>query len=255
MKRQINEAVQRVADALESWDGIDTITLMEGEEDVYDPYFFLSVDVYYRGALLDIEKRREVFSFGNAFESSVVNRKDRFLMGDLPVRVEYKDIARFEEIIRADFTVNGTVRDSGTYMFYRLQNCRIIRSKSDWIQQIRQDITQLRDEFWLSLRDSMLSRMEHYVSDLGAAVLQNDDLFYLVSSAGFIRSFTSVLFAINRKFEPSARFLAEHTLNLPILPEAFRGRFDSFLRRENEITRAKKFEIAELLARSVFNLS
>ncbi|WP_455382856.1 hypothetical protein [Salinispira pacifica] len=254
MKRQVNEAVRRVADALETWDGIDTITLMEGEEDVYDPYFFLSVDAYYRGPLLDADRRRELFPFAGAFESSLANRKDRFLMGDLPVRVEYKDIARFEDIIRGDSVTNGAFRDSGTYMFFRLQHCSVIRSRSDWIEQIRNDITQLRDEFWDGLRASVQSRMEHFVSDLGAAVIQNDDLFYLVSAAGFIRSLTSLLFAINRRFEPSARLLAEQTLKLPVLPESFRGRFDSFLRRDSEITREKKFEIAELLARSVLNL-
>ncbi len=254
MKRQVSDAVQKVAQALETWDGIDTITLMEGEEDVYAPYFFLSVDAYYRGSLLDIDRRRELFQFGAAFESSIANRKDRFLIGDLPVRVEYKDIGRFEDIIRGDSITSGAFRDSGTYMFFRLQNCRVIFSRSDWIQQIREDVKQLRDEFWEGLRASVQSRMEHFVSDLGAAVLQNDDLFYLVSAAGFIRSLTSVLFALNRQFEPSARFLAEQTLRLPVLPESFRGRFDSFLRRDSEITRAKKFEIAELLARSVLNL-
>jgi hypothetical protein len=253
MRRLVSEAVEKVADAIFEWEGVDTITLMEGEEDVYDPYFFLSVDVYYRNSIPDVDVRGKCFDFGEAFESSV-NRKDRFLMGQLPVRVEYKDIARFEEIVRGDVSARTVFRDNGTYMFYRLKNCRVIRSKSEWITQVREDIQHLRDDFWNSVRQAVQSRMEHYVSDLGAAVMQEDNLFYLVSVAGFARSLCNSLFAINREFEPSARYLAEHTLKLGTLPDSFRGRFETFLRRDSSITREKKSELAELLARSVITL-
>ena len=254
MSRLVNQTVQKIVDTVSQWDGVDTITLMEGEADIYNPYFFLSVDVYFRGLLPETETRRDLFSYGSVFESSAVNRKDRFLVGEFPVRIEYKDIDRLDAMIHGDLGVATNMADSGTYAFYRLQNCSVIASKSEWLTRVREEIQNLREDFWAVLRVSVQSRMEHFVSDLGAAVMQDDDLFFLVSAAGFARSLCSLLFAINHEFEPSARYLAEHTQKLPILPGTFRGWFESFLRRDSSIAREKKFEIAELLARSVIGL-
>lgn len=254
MKRQINEAVEKITEQIFRWDAVDTATLMATPDDLYDPYFFLSIDIYYRGELPGAEKRREAFSFAGAFETETSNRKDRFLMGDIPVRLEFKDIARFDEVVRGSADAPVSLRDSGTYMFYRLQNARILRKRSEWLTEIRGDIEHLRPEFWTSICDAYRARMEHFVSDLGASVIQDDSLFFLISAAGFIRSLCSLLFAVNRKFEPSGRTLAKDTLALSVLPESFRGRFDAFLRAESDVPRERKFEIAGLLAKSTLLL-
>ena len=42
----------------------------------------------------------QTFSNAGAFESSSATSKDRFLVDDTPIRVEYKDIARIDDILK-----------------------------------------------------------------------------------------------------------------------------------------------------------
>ncbi len=254
MKGRTEEAVSSVAERLETWPSMDTITLVESGTNTNDPYFFVSLDAYHRGELPEEEERRAVFQDTVAFESIHVTRKDRFLLHDIPIRIEYKDIRRFDEIIRAAEGNRGIYRDSGTYMFYRLKECTILKQKSDWITEVRKDLDAFTPNFWETLRNLFQARMEHYLGDLHAAVIREDPLFYLVSSSGFIRSVASVLFAINRKFEPAPRSFLDRLPELPTLPDSFHGRFDSFLRIESGLTPDRKFEIARLLAQSVIAL-
>ena len=65
----------------------------------------------------------------------------------------------------------------------------------------------------------------------------------------------SFLFAVNRTFEPSARLLVEKVLELPRLPDGFRGRFESMLRDDPELPRERKREIAELLVKSILPMA
>jgi len=69
-----------------------------------------------------------------------------------------------------------------------------------------------------------------------------------------VKSICSMLYAINRRFEPSGRQLYEQILELDVLPENFRGRFYSILRDDPEFNHERKQEIAELMTRSVINL-
>jgi hypothetical protein len=119
---------------------------------------------------------------------------------------------------------------------------------------MRKKLENLPPSFWNLLRYAFQARMEHYLSDLGAAVLRGDELFFLISTAGFVRSTCSVLFAVNRCFEPSPRLLAGQVKGLPVLPDTFEGRFDSILRSGSDLSPAKKREIAELLAKNILNL-
>ena len=119
---------------------------------------------------------------------------------------------------------------------------------------MRAQLKKLPDAFWLALRESFFSAAEHYLTDLKSAVARKDDLFYLVSLSGFVKSICSMLYTVNRRFEPSGRMLFEQTLKLTILPENFRGRFYSILREDPEFPPERKQEIAELMTRSVINL-
>lgn len=254
MKGRTEEAVEAVAERLHEWPTMDTVTLVESGTNTNDPYFFVSLDAYHRGDLPEEEERRRVFEDAVAFESPYVTRKDRFLLHDIPVRVEYKSIDRFNEIIHATDGNRGIYRDSGTYMFYRIKNSTILRQKSDWLLEVRKDLNAFTDEFWEQLRGLFQARMEHYLGDLHAAVIREDPLFYLVSASGFIRSVASVLFAVNRRFEPAPRSFLEKVPELAILPDSFHGRFDSFLRTENGLTQGRKLEVATLLAQSIIAL-
>ena len=255
MKPRVEAAINEIVAVLKRWDGVDTISLVDtGFEDIYDPYFFVSLDVYCSGDIPDADERSAEFPDVVAFETLKLTRKDRFLLDDIPFRLEYKDIDRFNRIIQGARGAGGTFRDSGTYMFYRLKEGHVIYQKSEWLDEVRKDLESFTDEFWDMLREAFQARMEHYLGDLSAAVMREDDLFYLVSSAGFVRSACSVLFAINHRFEPSGRLLYEQTRSLPVLPESFNGRFDSLLRSAHALSSSRRAEVAELLAKSIVAL-
>jgi hypothetical protein len=252
MKRKVEQAVNAISDSLKSWSSVNTITVLQGAEDLYDPYFFLSFDVYFEGSIPGVEERQAAFDYAGAFESSTFGSKDRFLVENIPVRIEYKDKERFQRIVEVSKNRNESYRDTGTYMFYRMQESELLFERSAWLPGMREELRSLGDDFWSELRGVFQTRMEHQLSDLSAGVFRNDPLFYLSSSAAFIRSVCSVLFAVNRAFEPGGRLLAERTLALTQLPEQFAGRFEAYLKAENHPERRR--ELAELMAKSIIRL-
>jgi hypothetical protein len=96
--------------------------------------------------------------------------------------------------------------------------------------------------------------MEHCLSDLGAASMRNDELFFHMSTANFLQSVCSVLFAVNKRFEPSFRFFSTQVKSLPVVPESFAVWFDSLLRNNSNFSYSQKYKIAELLTKSILNL-
>jgi hypothetical protein len=191
----------------------------------------------------------------SAFESSGGGNKDRFLAGDLPVRLEFKDTKKIEELI---FIVESRkqdlwlLKDSGTYGYYRLAHGEILYSRTGWIKKIKSKLLNLNDEFWQLTRDSIQSKMEHSLSDLGAALINDDEFHYLISSAYFIKYVCLILFCINRRFGPSHRGYYKQVLELPVLPGSFAAELETFL-REGE-TRERKYNIAQLIARKIISL-
>jgi hypothetical protein len=104
------------------------------------------------------------------------------------------------------------------------------------------------------MRAASQSKMEHLLNDLGAALFEEDDFHYLISSALFINTVCLTLFCINRRFEPSHRAYYKQALELSVLPEGFRAQFDSFLRSDVEMTRTRQYTLAQVIARNVINL-
>ncbi len=253
MNVRIQRVLDTVVETLSAWDGVDTLTLMDFEKDIYDPYFVLSIDVYYLETLPDDEQRAASFSFAGGFETAGINRKDRFLIGDVPVRLEYKEMSRFEEIIGNSRDNAVFIRDSGTYMFYRLMESSVLVKKSSWLKASRSKLNSLGNGFWAAVRKSAQARMEHYLRDISAAVLREDDLFFLVSSGGFVKSACGALFAINKKFEPSPRQLLEVSTKLKVLPDVFQGLLESFI-RHSDTSLSRKREVAQLLAKKIIQL-
>lgn len=264
MKNRVQQVVDMVSGRLQTFETVEAVTVHIGPEDMYDPAFAVVFDMYYRASLPAPAQRGEIFPDVFAFEASRSNR-DRFLADDIPVRIEYKDVDRFDAILRLDGETTRAVRDTGTYSFYRLQYGDVVFSSGkggygpdgtdDWITDVRRRLEHLPEAFWAALRSTFRSRMEHALADLVAAVAAEEELFYLLSAGEFIRSLCSVLFAVNRRFEPPGRSLHQQTLALPILPESFRGRFDTIVRQDPEVDLDRKREIAELLARSVVILA
>jgi hypothetical protein len=175
----------------------------------------------------------------------------------MPIRLEYKSVGMIEELVTiADTRLDSLwfIKDSGTYSFYRLSQGEIIFSRNDWIKSIRMRLEKLGSEFWHSMRIAHESKMEHFLSDLGAALMQGDDFFYLISAAGFIKSACLTLFCINRRFEPSHRAYYKKVLELKELPDSFRACFENFLRPDPEMTRERKFSLAQYIARGIVSL-
>jgi len=255
MRRKVERLSVEIVDRFRSIGSIEAITLHESaESDINDPYFFLSLDVYHSGALPAVAERERFFEDAGGFETSSYSQKDRFFLENLPVRIEYKHTSRVEHLLQNLEDNLWAFRQTGTYMFYRLQAGKVLYTKNDWLENIRKQLEKLPDSFWLALRESFYSTAEHYLTDLKSAVARKDDFFYLLSLSGFIKSICSLLFTVNRKFEPSGRMLFEQTLDLDILPENFRGRFYSILREDPEFPPERKQEIADLMTRSVINL-
>ncbi|MCA1950643.1 MAG: DUF4037 domain-containing protein [Treponema sp.] len=259
MKHKTKLLVDRLVGTISSWPTIECISLNEAATpNTLDPYFALILDVYYRDKVPDAASRQAAYGQDVlAFETSSHTNKDRFLIGDFPVRIEYKDIKKVDELVTiADSQLEHLwlIKDMGTYGFYRLAHGDILYQNSSWIQDIRSRLKHLSSEFWNQMRDAHQSKMEHFLSDLGAALIQGDNFHYLISSAGFIKNACEVLFCINHRFEPSHRGFYEQVIKLPVLPDEFAGRFESFLANDSEMTAERKYSLAQLIARSIIAL-
>jgi len=256
MKFKTKLLVDRFASIISQWPGVECVSLNEAAlPDTLDPYFALILDIYYRDSIPGPEERHSLYGEDvEAFETSGKGSKDRFLIGDIPIRLEYKSIKMIEDLVSiVDTRLESLwfIKDSGTYSFYRLSQGEIIFSRTNWIMNIRRRLSSLGDEFWQIMRNAHESKMEHFLSDLGAALMQGDEFFYLISAAGFIKSACLTLFCINRRFEPSHRAYYKQVLELKDLPDSFPGYFESFLRSDPEMTMERKFSLAQIIARGI----
>ena len=259
MKYKTKLLVDRFAGTLSQWPGVECITLNEAAQpDILDPYFALILDVFCSAPIPDADERCRLYGDDvAAFESSGQNEKDRFLIGDIPVRLEYKITGKIEELVSIADTRHESlwlIKDSGTYSFYRLAHGEVMFSRNDWIYEIRRRLGTLGDKFWTETRIAVQSKMEHFLSDLGAACFQGDEFHYLIASAGFIKEACLTLFCINQRFEPSHRAYYKQVLALPLLPESFSAEFETFLRGEPDMTMERRFAVAKLIARSIVAL-
>jgi len=256
MKYKTRKLVERFADILSGWPGVECITLNEAAlPDTLDPYFALIMDVFISAPIPGPQER--CAAYGDdvaAFESSGQNEKDRFLIGDIPVRLEYKSIRQIEELVSiADTSVDSLwmIKGSGTYGFYRLANGEIVFSRGKWIKDIRKRLGNIGEVFWNEMRGAAQSKMEHFLSDLGAASFQGDEFHYLLASAGFIKAACLSLFCANRRFEPSHRAYYKQVLELPLLPDKFPGALENFLDGGPGETMERRFSIAKLIAKGI----
>jgi len=259
MKYKTKLLVERFTEVLSSWSGVECITLNEAAmPDTLDPYFALILDVFCSAQIPDADERCHLYGEDvAAFESSVQNQKDRFLIGDIPVRLEYKKTGKIDELINIACSNQESlwlIKDSGTYGFYRLANCEIIFSRTGWIDKVRERLTKIGDQFWEEMRVTVQSKMEHFLSDLGAASFQGDKFHYLIASAGFIKTACLTLFCINRRFEPSHRAYFKQVCELPVLPESFTAEFKTFLDNDLSADLDSRFYLAKLIAQKIVSL-
>jgi hypothetical protein len=256
MKYKTKMLVERFAKILSGWPGVECETLNEAAlPDTLDPYFALIMDVFISSPIPGPQER--CAAYGDeiaAFESSGQNEKDRFLIGDIPVRLEYKFIEKIEKLVSiADTSVDSLwlVKDAGTYGFYRLANGEVVFSRGRWIQAIRKRLGNIGDTFWAEMRGAAESKMEHFLAHLGAASFQGDECHYLLASAGFIKAACLSLFFANSRFEPSHRAYYKKVLELPLLPGRFPAQLENFLDVGPDATMERRFSIAKLMAKGI----
>jgi hypothetical protein len=274
MKFKTQQLAQRLVSVISQWPGVECVSLNEAAlPDTLDPYFALILDIYYDGSLPAPDERCALYGGDvSEFETAVAGgvpvspaagagaareSKDRFLAGELPVRLEYKSVALADEAVSIAEQCRDSfrfIKDSGTYGFYRLASSEILFSKTGWIDRVRLRLGALGEVFWQLMRNAHESKMEHFLADFGAAVQQNDGFFYLISAAGFIKSACLTLFCINRRFEPSHRAYYNQVIELPELPESFKAQLEMFLRPDTAGTMDRKFSLAQLIARGIGTL-
>ncbi|MCL2181806.1 MAG: DUF4037 domain-containing protein [Treponema sp.] len=258
MKYKTKVLVDRFTEILSSWKGVECITLNEAAlQDTLDPYFALILDVFCGGGIPGADERCRLLGDDvAAFESSSHGDKDRFLIGDIPVRLEYKKTGKIDEFVEIACSKRESlwlIKDSGTYGFYRLANCDIIFSRSNWIHDVRKRLENIDNSFWIEMRSTVQSKMEHFLSDLGAACFQGDKFHYLIASAGFIKTACLTLFCINKCFEPSHRAYFNQVCALPVLPESFAAEFHTFL-DTSPAELESRFYLAKLIAQKIVML-
>ncbi len=246
-----NDGIQRV---VETWKSIDTITVMRFGADRFDPSFFLSYDVYYHATLPERSERESAFETAQAFEASLDGLKDRFILDEVPVRLEYKSIGQMDRLVNRVFDVESSGYPRSTYGLYRIINSDLVLSRSDWLRGVRERLATPPIEFWRRRRSVLESRMEHALSDLASAAVADEELFFQLSLADFLENLLRALFTINRRFEPSGRSMAAAVSTLAVIPEEFSSRLEHLLRTESAVKKNQKREIAELLARSLLHL-
>jgi len=246
---------ERITEVLHGWDTVDTVTVLKFGADRYDPSFFVSFDVYYHGTVPEPDQREADFAFAAGYEATVDGRKDRFLMDDIPVRIEYKAIREVDAQVAAAGNAEDGDFSGTTYGFFRLIHAEIIMNRSNWLPVVRRILNQLPEAFWIRRIEMLQAHMEHALSDLTSAVYAEENLFYELSLGRFLETSCGLMFALNRRFDPPGRILRAQINELPRLPEEFDSRFEHLLRHDSAVPGSRKRQIAELLARSLLRLS
>ncbi len=256
MKEKVKKVVDEITEVLKTWEGIETVILQHFvEKDIYDPNFSITLDVFRNRDIPENEIREKAFPDARYFESSRVKNKDRFIMDDLPVRISYKDSERVDAVLAATAGESWLLKERGTYLFHRIATGTVVWSRGKWINGILKKLDNLPDSFWIQWVESCNRRIDHLLSDIGAASLKGDALYFNLSLSGFLKTSAEVLFAMNHVFEPGPRDYTASLGLLEVLPEGFEANWESLLRDDAELPRDRKREIAELLAKGLFAIS
>ncbi|MFW6288384.1 MAG: DUF4037 domain-containing protein [Spirochaetota bacterium] len=254
MRLKAHRSVTALQKVLEGWGEVIAVGLHSPGDDVYDPYFSLNLDVYTAAPLRDTDARIRAFGDVGAFESSSLTNKDRFLMGETPVRVEYKRVGRFDELVDAAVRGECLLRDGGTYSFYRVASAEPLLSRQGWLEALQKRLIGLPARFWSELRRSQEATAEHLYADLAAAAMRNDGFFFATSSGRFLSQICGLLFTINERFEPSPRTLFGDTLELPTIPESFASNMENFVDIDRPLSMSQRQELAQIMITGVLSL-
>ena len=242
-----------ILDSLMKLSQIEVIQLqLEQDQDIYDPYFVLSFDVYYRGTIP--EKRRSFFGVLEMFESSPSHPKDRILTDNIPVRLEYRNLDRVETLFASMQSDLHYPEKELSYLIHRIIHGEILTPAHSSFLRLVEQSHELPPQFWKRLRSFFSSKMENCLNDLRAASLRNDPFFFHYSLGNFLKNAGALLLALNGQTEPSPRNLDRYLRKLKLLPDGFEANYTSLLRTHDDLSMERKSEVAALLTKSILGL-
>jgi len=256
MRKKVLKTAEALTSSINKWKEVEDVILGEAAEiGVYDPYFSIDLDVIYSGSLLPENDRKKIFASSDAFETSPVYPIDRFLIDELPVKINYISFTRLEIILKRINENMWVYRENGTNMFYRIKNGTSLYSKSGKLDIIVENLNKLPASFWRKVIDSTKCQLSSALSDLGAAAYRSDNHFFTISASAFLKYLSSLIFALHREFEPSGRMVSERINGFKDLPDGFTGRYESFLRYDATLSLEKKREIAVLIVKDFLDIT
>lgn len=250
MHRRIDNAIEKLVGVMKEWESIDSVACLRPVADPYDPYFYLSFDIYHAGDVPESTERERLLGDVGAFEAASSGLKDRFFVGDIPVRLEFKPRESIDRLVAAAAGGALPPRETGTYVFYRLVNAEVSFQSGTWLDDTRAKLSDLPDAFWEHLADRQRSAAEHLFGDLAAASARSDELYFTVSAGRFVSVVCSLLFTVNKRFEPSGRNLAEEVSRLDTLPQSLAADMDAFVSDNDRPSMDRRVKLAELMLRS-----
>ena len=245
---RVKTIIDTLKNTIASWQDVNCILAGKAlKEDVLDPYFVITLDVYYKDCIPDSDTRNTLFEYPGAFETSPKQDKDRFFIDELPVHIIYKKQQVVENYL-VDY--KKLFQEGTTYSIFRIFNADIIYNCDTWITAIQEQFSKLGEAFWGQLFKYNIYKIEHYLTDLGSAVMKHDDFFFLVSLSGFMTSCASALFARNHEWFPYYRKLNEYLCKLKVVPENF-SRYWNDILNTGKLTQEKRYQLAQLLAKEI----
>lgn len=248
MRQKILELARGLESSIQTFGTIEGVLVLDSDLDQYDPYFVILIDVYVRGPLAGPAKRQEVFSKAGAFEGN--ERKDRFMMSDLPIHIEYKDAERFDAI--TDGHMEAFIEQS--YALRRLMTGMVLSDTKGYIQGLRNTLQEIPPGFWEKMSRRFCSKLEHYLEDMLAASGRNDKLHFILAKAGLLESAVAALCALNHAFVPSHRQMGEMLHGIPRVPDGFIPKFDTLVSWDAEPMN-RQAELASLLVKKILSIS
>jgi len=214
------------------------------------PLFCLKADVIFRGSIPPFPDRLQFLSRPQFVETSLSREKDRFFLEDMPVHLNYKQVSMIDQELAALGNPRASHLDT-TYGLFRLNHGIPAYEKSPWLKAVKAKLQTLPESFWAFQRNNLSGRLEHLLSDLAAAVFNQDPLFFQISLASFLQTLAELLFALSRQFVCPPEELKFQLDGLGTLPPGFTGYFDSLIRDDGEFDHDRRLALARHLAESV----
>lgn len=256
MIQKINELVESVLRALQRPYEVECVQRIPyyGGGMPSSPLFCVKLDVFYRGEIPPFPGRLEALTDISFVETSLSRQKDRFFLNKTPVHLDYKIVSEIEDELATMKRPAASFPLESSYGWFRLYHGIPVLTKSDWVRSVKAQLETLPDAFWDFQKRNLSGRLEHLLSDMAASVFNRDGLFFEISAARFLETLAELLFALNRQFVGPPEELQFQIDGLELLPTGFSGYFDTFMREDSGLDRARRVGLARHLSESVLAL-